>query len=308
MIAGQSLWDTFMFRPSPPAGPRSLKVTFTAFSVSIAQRCNVMLPVEAAYLLSGLAPREGHSGQLWLLSFAYTFSVLNWSWHPWWKKCLPRSNNTQTKAEQSCKSCAHFNFVVVRNRDVGLVEGSKLMLAFENINGKHQAALGSSDDAKWLWRFSLWRGILLKKPESPLLWVKRHDLMSHAVTMQPYCKIVSINARLTSNCRVDSKSWTWILHNGCILHNYNVTYCIMSNSSLVEWIHCATAAAGLRMEQYIWADGAPTRQQADGCRNTPPCWRVLREQVTIICESNTMSHPFHITHSHLFHCYPESIY
>lgn len=29
------------------------------------------------------------------------------------------------------------------------------------------------------------------------------------------------------------------------------------------------------------------------------------EQVTIICESNTMSHPFHITRSHLFHSYQE---
>lgn len=27
------------------------------------------------------------------------------------------------------------------------------------------------------------------------------------------------------------------------------------------------------------------------------------EEVTIICESNTMSHPFHITRSHLFHSY-----
>lgn len=47
MIAGQRPWDTFMFRPSPPAGPRSLKVTFGAFSVSNARRYGAMLLAEA---------------------------------------------------------------------------------------------------------------------------------------------------------------------------------------------------------------------------------------------------------------------
>lgn len=37
VIAGQRPRDSFMSRPSPPAGPRSLKVTFAALSVSNAR-------------------------------------------------------------------------------------------------------------------------------------------------------------------------------------------------------------------------------------------------------------------------------
>lgn len=82
MIAGQSLWDTFMFRPSPPAGPRSLKVTSVAFPVSNARRYGAILLVEAPEWAG--APRKGRVRQLRLLSLfvAYTFSFINGSWCP----------------------------------------------------------------------------------------------------------------------------------------------------------------------------------------------------------------------------------
>lgn len=62
----KSLWDTFMFRPSPPAGPRSLKVTSVAFSVPNARRYGALLLVEAPEWAG--APRKGRVRQLRLLS------------------------------------------------------------------------------------------------------------------------------------------------------------------------------------------------------------------------------------------------
>lgn len=78
MMTGQSLWDTFEFGPSPPAAPRSLKVTFVAFLVSDAQRYKVMLLVEAPHPGSGLVRLDKgvHTGCGCFLH-SHTFPVSN---------------------------------------------------------------------------------------------------------------------------------------------------------------------------------------------------------------------------------------
>lgn len=93
MTTGQSLWDTFMFRPSPPAAPRSLKVTFVAFVVSDAQRYKVMLLVEAPYPGSGLVhlDKDVHTSCGCFLH-SHTFPGINWILCAWLKKCLLKSN------------------------------------------------------------------------------------------------------------------------------------------------------------------------------------------------------------------------
>lgn len=111
---GQSLCDTFMFRPSPPAAFRSLKVTFVAFLVSDAQRYKVMLLVEAAHLrLSGLVHVYTSCG---CCLHSHTSPVFNWILCAWIKKCLLKSNKTKkTKKTLFVLSGNHINKIAVKS-------------------------------------------------------------------------------------------------------------------------------------------------------------------------------------------------